>query len=189
MRIAWIGIGYVAMVVGSYAAGEETAIPATVHAATRPAATTQATQPADSRLDRSTVDSTLDRMLRTRPGTVRPLRPVPDNDVKKTRSVNKLDGESVDLLLKREGDVITDRVGRLQKTDAGWEFHFESDGRALNDPPMILLPNSELARMERSLEKSGQDLRFRVTGMITMYGGRNYLLVEKARGMSKADEE
>ncbi len=185
MRFAWIGIGCVTMALGGYAAGEEIVAPASAAA---PATTRPATRPSDSDLDRSSVDSTLERMLRTKPGSVRPLQPVPENG-QTTRSVKKLDGESVDLMLKREGDMITDRVGRLQTTPTGQEFHFESDGRALNDPPMALLPNSVLAQMEAAVEKSGRDLRFRVTGMITTYHGQNYLLVEKARAVSKADEE
>ena len=174
---------------GATIPGSEIAVPATAAAVTRPAATMPATRPTDSGLDRASVNSTLERMLRTNSGSVRPLEPVPENDRKKAPSVSKLDGESVDLMLKREGDVITERVGRLQSTPAGEEFHFESDGRALKDPPMIVLPNSVLAQMEGALEKSGRDLRFRVTGMITTYHGQNYLLVEKARAVSKADEE
>lgn len=188
MKIAWIGIGCMAVAFGSYAADEGAAVPTTATAVTRPAATVPTTQPADPGLSRSSAQNRLDQMLRAKPGSVRPLQPVPEDD-QKARSVKKLESESVDLLLKREGDLITDRVGRLQKTGTGWDLHFESDGRALNDPPMGLLPNSNLARMEAAAERSGQDLRFRVTGMVTTYHGRNYLLVEKAQGVSKADEE
>jgi hypothetical protein len=174
---------------GATIADSDAGVRASSAATTRPAATVPATQPAESDLNRNSVDSTLDRMLRTRPGSVRPLQPASGNSGQAATSVTKLENDSVDLLLKREGDIMTDRVGRLQNSGAGWEFHFESDGRALKDPPMALLPNSVLAQMEAAGERSGRDLRFRVTGMITTYHGRNYLLVEKARAVSKADED
>lgn len=189
MKMAWIGLGCMAVALGSYAADESAAVPTTATAVTRPVGAVPTTQPADAGLSSSDAQNTLDRMLRTKPGSVRPLQPVPDDDQAKSGSVKKLEPESVDLLLKHEGDLITDRVGRLESTKTGWEFHFESDGRALNDPPMIVLPNSNLAKMEAAKKQAGQDLRFRVTGMITTYQGRNYLLVEKAGGLTKADQE
>ena len=188
MKAIWISIGCVTASLSVYAAGDAKVGPAD-SASTRPASVSPATRPADAALDRDNVDSVLDRMLRTRPGSVRPLQPASASNAQAATSVAKLESESVDLLLKREGDLITDRVGRLQSTGAGWQFYFESDGRALKDPPMALLPNSVLAQMEAAAERSGRDLRFRVTGMITTYHGRNFLLVEKARAVSKADEE
>jgi hypothetical protein len=84
--------------------------------------------------------------------------------------------------LLREGTDVIDRVGRLQKTGDGHdvEFVFESDGRALHDPPMIILPNLKLMGMEDAAKAVTRDLRFRVTGTVTEYRGRNYLLLEKA---------
>jgi hypothetical protein len=82
----------------------------------------------------------------------------------------------------REGSEIIDRVGRLQKSPEanGWsEFVFESDGHTLRDPPMIVIPNLKLTLMETQAEKVSRDLRFRVTGTVTEYHGRNYLLLEK----------
>lgn len=189
MRIALIGIGCMAVAFGSYAADEGVAVPTTRTAVTRPVGAVPTTQPADSGLSSSSARDMLDRMLRSKPGSVRPLQPAPDDGQTKMGSVKKLESESVDLLLKHEGDLITDRVGRLESAGTAWEFHFESDGRALNDPPMIILPNSNLAKMEAANKQSGQDLRFRVTGMVTTYQGRNYLLVEKARAVSEADEK
>jgi hypothetical protein len=33
--------------------------------------------------------------------------------------------------------------------------------------------------MENATKAQSRDLRFRVTGMVTEYGGRNYILLEK----------
>jgi hypothetical protein len=81
----------------------------------------------------------------------------------------------------REGTFIVDRTGRLSSgaDGQGWEFTFESDGRAMRDPPLIILPNLKLMAMEAAIRNNTRDLRFRVTGMVTEYGGRNYILLEK----------
>ena len=60
------------------------------------------------------------------------------------------------------------------------EFTFESDGKTLQDPPLIILPNLKLMAMERASEAlRDRDVRFRVTGMLTEYKGRNYVLLDK----------
>jgi hypothetical protein len=59
------------------------------------------------------------------------------------------------------------------------EFSFEADGETLRDPPLIVLPNLKLMAMENAVQASRRDLRFRITGMVTEYRGRNYILLEK----------
>lgn len=83
--------------------------------------------------------------------------------------------------LVQEGTDIVDRIGHMRKTEDGQndEFDFDSDGHALKDAPMILLPNGELMMMERAAGAANHDLRFRVTGTVTEYHGHNYLLLEK----------
>ncbi len=80
-----------------------------------------------------------------------------------------------------EGTFIFDRVGRLTHNADGTqaEFTFESDGKAMKDPPVIILPNLKLMTMEDVVKATNRDLRFRVTGMLTEYRGHNYLLLEK----------
>jgi hypothetical protein len=83
--------------------------------------------------------------------------------------------------LTREGTFITDRTGRLTKSADGTqaEFTFDSDGAAMQDPPMIILPNLKLEMMEQAVSSSNRDLKFHVTGMVTEYRNRNYLLMER----------
>jgi hypothetical protein len=85
------------------------------------------------------------------------------------------------MTVLREGTFLIDRVGRLTRSADGHvaEFAFESDGKALRDPPVILLPNLKLMAMETAARASSRDLRFRITGMVTEYNGRNYVLLEK----------
>jgi hypothetical protein len=83
--------------------------------------------------------------------------------------------------LLREGSDVVDRVGRLQKSPDGLQqdFVFESDGKTLGDPPMGILPNLKLMQMEEASNTVSRDLRFRITGTVTEYRGRNYILLEK----------
>ena len=79
----------------------------------------------------------------------------------------------------REGQPLWNRVGRLvkDKTGEGYMFAFESDGKALADPPMGLLPCRMLEQMETVSEKGTKPVKFRVSGQVTEYHGQNYLLV------------
>jgi len=84
-------------------------------------------------------------------------------------------------LLQREGSFIVDRMGRLSRGSDGrtWEFSFEADGSVMSDPPVVLIPNLKLMAMEDAIAAENLDLRFRVTGMLTEYHGRNHLMLEK----------
>jgi hypothetical protein len=90
-------------------------------------------------------------------------------------------GADATTSLIREGTDIIDRIGRMRKlTDSEEEeFDFDSDGKAMKDPPVVLLPNLELMLMERAVSAASHDLRFRITGTVTEYHGRNYILLEK----------
>ena len=83
--------------------------------------------------------------------------------------------------LLREGSYIVDRTGRLTRGADGQtaEFTFDADARTMKDPPFIILPNLKLTQMENAVGASSRDLRFRVTGMVTEYKNRNYVLMEK----------
>jgi hypothetical protein len=85
------------------------------------------------------------------------------------------------LTVLREQSQIIDRIGRLVRSADGQqaEFAFDSDGQAMQDPPLIILPNLKLGSMEMSIQQTRKDLQFRATGTLTEYRGRNYILLEK----------
>lgn len=128
-------------------------------------------------------DQVLNQMLRSSPaGAARPLRPVQDPPaIDRTSGAGAVAPGAASLPVLREGTFLIDRVGRLSPSADGHsvEFVFESDGQALRDPPVIILPNLKLMAMETAARASNRDLKFRVTGMVTEYNGRNYLLLEK----------
>jgi hypothetical protein len=81
----------------------------------------------------------------------------------------------------REGTFLVDRIGRLSRTADGSqaEFVFDSDGTAMQDPPLVILPNLKLQQMEDAVTNAIKDPRFRVSGQLTEFRGRNYILLDK----------
>lgn len=79
----------------------------------------------------------------------------------------------------REGQFVWSRVGRLVKVEKtnDWVFAFESDGKEMKDPPMGLLPCKMLEAMQNNSGQGKISVRFRVSGQVTEYQGKNYLLV------------
>jgi len=43
---------------------------------------------------------------------------------------------------------------------------------------MVILPNQKLMIMESTIKNASKDLKFQVSGMVTEYNGRNYILLE-----------
>lgn len=148
-----------------------------------PASTAPATQATTAPAVRSlTAEQMLSRMLRPSPSAVRPLQPTPDGPAVDTRSGSGAVAPGAPTLnVLREGSYLVDRVGRLNRTSDGSqaEFTFDSDGKTMKDPPVLILPNLKLMAMENAVTSANRDLRFRVTGMVTEYRGRNYVLLEK----------
>ena len=138
-------------------------------AASRPA-TTQAGDDADA---------TLDRLL-GQAGS----RPRSDAAPRREATPNDPTAVAPDASpgrLLREGTFLVDRVGHVRETDAGdLEFVFAADNAAAAaaDPPMQLVPNLNLMAID-SQPRGREGRRYRVTGRVTEYRGRNYLILEK----------
>ncbi|MEI8196876.1 MAG: hypothetical protein WCI73_13330, partial [Phycisphaerae bacterium] len=84
------------------------------------------------------------------------------------------------VLRLREGQSIFDRVGRLVKDEKTqqWLFAFESDGKEMKDPPITLVPSKMLEAMEDASAKGTKSIRFKISGEITEYHGKNYLYIK-----------
>jgi hypothetical protein len=140
--------------------------------ATRPSDATTTVAPSES------AGSLLDRMLPPGAPTARPVAPA--TAATPTTRPGVAPGTPAHSVL-REGTLLVDRTGRLARSADGSniEFVFDSDGTALKDPPVIILPNLKLLAMEQAVAGVNRDLRFRITGMVTEYRGRNYVLLDK----------
>lgn len=80
-----------------------------------------------------------------------------------------------------ENVMITDRVGRLayDPDTQYWLFAFEADGQSLAEPPIALLPSQLLEIVEKILQKTSRPAKFRLSGQVTRYLNKNYLLPRK----------
>ena len=124
----------------------------------------------------------LSDMLKPAGAEAKPLQPVseaPATDA--TSGAGAVAPAAAPQTVLREGTFIVDRVGRLAHSADGtsMEFVFDADARAMQDPPVVVLPNLKLMAMENAVSSSSRDLKFRITGMVTEYRGRNYILLEK----------
>jgi hypothetical protein len=166
---------------GSDALGSD--LPASNSGSDGPAADSPAKRgpaPADQMLKAMlTAEKPTGRMLPTAPVAQRDLTSGPGAVAPKAPSLNVLP----------EPSQIFDRVCRLSPTPDGSreQLTFESDGTSMDDPPLIVLPNLKLM----DLEKAAGDhrTRVRVTGLITEYRGRNYILLQKVVVMADSDRQ
>ena len=129
----------------------------------------------------------MNAMLKPRTDSGRaPIQPLPDPPKIAPDTGKIIPPNPPTLTLKREGQFITDAVCRMQKTldGQGFELVFETDGKGLADPPVGVLQNQNLASMELLIEGINRDPKFHVTGMLTEYKGKNYILIEKATMVS-----
>jgi hypothetical protein len=150
-------------------------------------ATQPSTQPATQA---ETVSQRIDSMLKPMPSDGSLINPTAPPAVDASSGQGALAPNTPVANLKREGTYIVDRVARLSRGADGHSFEltFESDGKAMEDPPVIVLPGLKLESMEKAAGGGSTDTRFRVTGMLTEYHGRNYILLEKVRAMGDADQ-
>jgi hypothetical protein len=126
-------------------------------------------------------DQSLDRLLSSPSSAAEPLKPVDLPPVlDQTTGKMVYPTTSATAPLHREGEYIHGRIARLTRSPdgQGWELTFDADGRGLQDPPMGILPSLQLMKMEAAVNATNRDLRFRISGTVTEYKGRNYILLE-----------
>jgi hypothetical protein len=94
------------------------------------------------------------------------------------------------LTVLPEKSQIVDRVCRMTPSTDGQQeqLTLDADGSTLRDPPLIVLPNLKLVDLENAAGDH-RDTRFRVTGVVTEYRGRNYILLQKVVVMADSDRQ
>jgi len=85
-------------------------------------------------------------------------------------------GDAPDL--RREGEFIVNRRGRLTRAPDGGAvlFQFVGDNPDSPEPPMVMQKCRMLQSMEELVAKRGDDAVFIVSGQVFTYRGANYLL-------------
>ena len=145
-------------------------------------ATQPTTRPSGSGVQPVPPSQLLDSLLKPPSTAGQVLQPIQEGPVPDTTTgKNAVAPNAPQLNLMREGSFIVDRTARLTKSADGQtnELTFDADGKVMKDPPMLILPNQALMRMEAAITGTSRDMRFKVSGTITEYKGRNYILLEK----------
>jgi hypothetical protein len=78
-----------------------------------------------------------------------------------------------------EGTPVIRRTGRIVPQGEWWAFAFDSDHGQEAEQPLRLLPNQSLQFMVDLHERDPAGLVFTVSGEVTEFGGRNYLLARR----------
>jgi len=117
-------------------------------------------------------------LLKNAPANSAPAQSV-DSSVPATPAVEGVAPNQPPIQRMHEGQFIWNRVGRIVKDEKSgqWLFAFESDGTEMQDPPLGLLPCRMLEAMENASEKGTKPVKFKISGQLTEYHNKNYLLV------------
>ena len=89
------------------------------------------------------------------------------------------EAEETPYRLRAQGLPVINRLGRIVGEGTWWKFIFESDGDPPGEQPVRLLPCRELEWMENASNNGKRAVKFLVSGELTEYHGRNYLLLRK----------
>ena len=85
-----------------------------------------------------------------------------------------------------EGDRISRRPGRLVREDEWWTFVFESDHPDHPEARLGVLPNLVLETMARTVESGAAGAIWVISGEVTEYRNRNYVLIRDAQRRASA---
>lgn len=109
---------------------------------------------------------------------LRKKRPVPEV-IQPMSAEGKIVGQS-DFGLVPEGTSVVDRMGRLQRDGEDWMFVSEPTATS-GSSRTRLLPSVSLEVMVRTARGSSRPVTFIVSGEMTVFQGRNHLLVRHVR--------
>ena len=151
--------------------------PATTSAPATRRAPATATAPATL----PTAENVLEELLHSKP-TVAPVAAHPSTEPALPALDSPAPGEPKAKLM-RERDTFERRIGRLNKDEksGNWVFSFDADGQDMKDPPLIIVPSLMLEAMEKLSEGGNKPVKFRISGEVTQYKSRNYLIIRYAQ--------
>ncbi len=121
----------------------------------------------------------------TAPGIAQPKNNesiLPDEILEQMNRRRVADLKKMKEMLQTEGDVVlADRIGFVNIDDSGKTFTVDSLGRNVDDMEFTLLPCEVLEYTEQSLvDMPAIRQRFRVSGIVTTFRGRQYMLLQRA---------
>lgn len=87
-------------------------------------------------------------------------------------------GEAIERDALQEGDRLVRRRARLERQRGLWTLRFDQDADGTGmEAPLLVLPNSSLRAMERSVSRYGDQVAFEVSGTVYRYGRQPYVLI------------
>jgi hypothetical protein len=148
--------------------------------ATQPAVTTQPAAATDSVLDEAQQGMQPNPVIEPSGRGASPARPAPSIGLNIDPSILGVAPGQQAPKLRREGDFVISRRGRLQPSPGGNHmlFVFEADDMSMQDPPMVLVPCQTLESMEQQVRQRGDRVVFVLSGQVLQYRGVNFLLPE-----------
>lgn len=108
-----------------------------------------------------------------------PSTPADSPDEISSESTRSIGGAVFSGQLLPEGTFVVDRPGRIVREGEWWSFVFESADGGGDERPLLLLPNQQVELMEQTSASGTRSVVFMVSGEVTSYHGRNYVLVRK----------
>lgn len=86
-----------------------------------------------------------------------------------------------------DGQHVNGRQGRVVRHDAWLIFTPDSGSRSPSDVPLVLLPSAQMERLEGLVFRHGDSARYRISGKLITYKGRQFLLPTLAQVMPPSD--
>jgi len=83
-----------------------------------------------------------------------------------------------------EGYIVAAREAQVERDGSWYVLHLASVEGLPDAPPLRVLPNRRLAMLDTILTSEHRDLRLAVTGRVTEFQGRNYILLEDLKEAS-----
>ena len=107
---------------------------------------------------------------------------IPDDIVNKLNDRKVIRPEQLRRGLKLENDsVLIDRIGYIKTDEAGQsKFVFDALGRNAKNYSIDLLPCQVLEIAQTKSARAIEKTRFKITGIVTQFGGKNNMFLQKA---------
>ncbi|MBN1556026.1 MAG: hypothetical protein JXA11_14880 [Phycisphaerae bacterium] len=135
-----------------------------------------------------TTGSLITQMLRDRPG--RAVRIAPSPKRKAEENVESVAPAGRTPFSPGKRDLVVDRIIRVirEPDSQWWQARFESDN-TLREPPLRILPGLRLEWIKQMMADSGKsDMLLRVSGDVTYYKGKRYLMLRKVLRQRDLDQ-
>jgi hypothetical protein len=106
---------------------------------------------------------------------------IPSDILKQIKANKTPDLKKFQQIAEVTGDIhLIGRAGYLSKSDGSYSFSPDAFGRNIDSSQFLMLPNGMLARAERQMAREPGRERYNVSGLITAYKGKTYMLLRRA---------